>query len=166
MATYNLEGLVSVELEALEDYYDFEVEYEGRKIYTDLNFETKSIAVARMDMVRNILVNLHTFDAQNRVSIQQNYEGADDDSALFYVEHHMATLDKDEQESLIDFSNEAIAPELQLLSKLHLVRIAFYPDSEDYFVTFDYSLGEKYTDTLLVVNTDAQGVVDFITVES
>ena len=53
-----------------------------------------------------------------------------------------------------------------LLKKLHLVRVGLYPDSEEQFAIFDYSIGKDLTNYLVVINTDENGNLDYMTMES
>jgi hypothetical protein len=53
-----------------------------------------------------------------------------------------------------------------MLSKLHLVRVGLYPDSEDEFAIFDYSIGQELTQYLVVINTNEDGEIDYMTMES
>jgi len=52
------------------------------------------------------------------------------------------------------------------LTKLKLIRVGLYPTSEDNFAIFDYSIGEEITDYLVVINTDENGQLDYMTMES
>ena len=53
-----------------------------------------------------------------------------------------------------------------LLKKLHLVRVGLYPDSKDQFAIFDYSIGKELTNYLVVINTDENGNLEYMTMES
>jgi hypothetical protein len=44
--------------------------------------------------------------------------------------------------------------------------VGIYPDSEARFAVFDYSLGRNITDDLVVICTDENGNLDYITMES
>ena len=49
---------------------------------------------------------------------------------------------------------------------LHLNRIGFYPHDAQHYAVFDYTLGEEYTDYLLVVVLNDAGEIEYITMES
>jgi hypothetical protein len=53
-----------------------------------------------------------------------------------------------------------------LLQKLHLVRVGLYPHNEDQYATFDYSIDPEITNHLVVVFTDENGNLDYMTIES
>jgi hypothetical protein len=46
-----------------------------------------------------------------------------------------------------------------------LVRIGIYPQSEDFFASFDYSIGMDLTDYLVVIYTDKNGGVEDLVME-
>lgn len=166
MNTFNVTPDCAISLTSPEDYYDFVIVYEGYEISMDVNFENNNANVDNLGKVKNIIDQLAKYDQLNRLAIRKNLEGDDDDSALFYVEHLMSDLDQGDLKKLVNLNHPELSPEIQLLNGLKIDRIGFYPDSEDYFVTYDYTIGNNYTNYLLVVNTDAEGHVDFITTES
>ena len=53
-----------------------------------------------------------------------------------------------------------------MINALRLVRIGLYPDSDQQFATFDYSIGQELTDYLAVINTDEKGNLVDMTMES
>jgi len=73
------------------------------------------------------------------------------------IEHHLEEVGNDELSLLVNFENKSIELEKQLLDKIQLVRIGFYPDSKDVFAIFDYSIGEEITNYLIVINTNEKG---------
>ena len=52
------------------------------------------------------------------------------------------------------------------MNSLRLVRVGLFPDSEDRFAIFDYSIGRNLTQYLVVINTDENGNLDYMTMES
>lgn len=97
--------------------------------------------------------------------ILNDYKDEDCDTVIFYLNHHLEEFKK-ELSNLVNFDNTTTEPEQQLLTKLKLVRVGLYPDSEDNFVTFDYSIGQDITNYLVVTNTDENGQLDYMTMES
>lgn len=166
MNTFNVSPSCAISLTNPEDYYDFVIVHEGCEISVDVNFENNNANVDNLGKVKNIIDHLTKYDQMNRVAIKDNFAGGEDDSALFYVEHLLSDLDGDTLKKLVNVNHPEPSPEIQLLNSLKIDRIGFYPDSEDYFVTYDYTIGSDYTNYLLVITTDAEGKVDFITTES
>ncbi len=102
----------------------------------------------------------------NKTYILNDYNDEDGDTVKFYLEHHLEEVGKDELSNLINFEDATIEPEKQLLKKLKLVRVGLYPESKDDFAVFDYSIGERITNYLVVINTDEKGQLDYMTMES
>ncbi|THU39161.1 DUF2004 domain-containing protein [Niastella caeni] len=167
MSKYTLPHFEPIDLANLEEYYDTEIEFNGEEVDIDLNFGTKTIAPQRMDLVKKFLENLKDYDSKNRKYIEQDFADEDGDTVKTYVEHHLEEIDKDDLAELVDFNNKSIAPAQQLIKALRLVRVGFYPDGEeDQFAIFDYSIGRDLTDYLVVIFTDENGEMDYITMES
>ena len=166
MSLYTLPHFEPINIDALDEYYDTEMMLNDKAIQIDLNFENKSIAPEKMDQVKNILAQLLQLDQQNKTYIANDFEDEDGDTVRTYVEHHLEEIGRDELAAFIDFNNANLTPEQQCMHHLHLVRLGLYPDSEDYFATFDYSLGKDLTDYLVVINIDAEGQLQYLTMES
>jgi hypothetical protein len=166
MASYTLPHFGQLDTSNLEEYYDVDIEFSGKEIQVDLNFEDKSIDTKRLDLVKKFIDNIADFDKKNRKYIEQDYNDNEADTVKTYVEHHLEEISKDSLAGLVDFNNPSIEPEKQLVKALHLVRVGLYPDSEDQFAIFDYSIGSDLTNYLVVINTDEKGKLDYMTMES
>ena len=166
MAEYTLPHFGNLTLENLEEYYDVSIEFDGDEIEIDLNFEHKTIDTLTMNKVKNIIENIKMYDKLNKAHIEHDYNDENGDTVKFYLEHHLEEVEKEELSDLINFDDKTTEPELQLLKNLKLVRIGLYPDNEDNFAIFDYSIGVEITDYLVVLNTDEKGQLDYMAMES
>lgn len=165
MAKYALPHFGEIDTDALEEYYDVDIEFNGKELSLDLNFEGESIDSGRLDSVKKILEKLDEFDQQNKNYIEQDYKDEEADTVKTYVEHHLEEIGKDELAEIID-ADKSGKKELLLMKALHLVRVGFYPHGEEIFAIFDYSIGEDYTNYLVVINTDDKGKLVYMTMES
>jgi hypothetical protein len=166
MAEYALPYFGNLPTENLEEYYDVDIELNGNEIQVDLNFEHQTVDTLILDKVKNFIEKLEKFDELNKTYILNDYNDEDGDTVKFYLEHHLEEVDKEELTKLVNFDDTITEPEQQLLSKLKLVRVGLYPDNEDNFAIFDYSIGKDITDQLVVINTDENGQLDYMTMES
>jgi 5S rRNA maturation endonuclease (ribonuclease M5) len=166
MPEYTLPYFGKLPIENLKDYYDVDIEFNGNEIQIDLNFENKTIDSLALEKVKNFIENIEKLDKQNKTYILFDYLDEDGDTVKLYLEHHLEDVDKEELSELINFDDTTVEPEQQLLTKLKLVRVGLYPDSQDNFATFDYSIGRDITDYLVVIQTDENGALDYITMES
>ncbi|MBE5319923.1 DUF2004 domain-containing protein [Pedobacter sp. MR2016-19] len=166
MAEYALPYFGNLQTENLEEYYDVDIELNGNEIQVDLNFEHQTVDTLILDKVKNFIEKLEKFDKLNKTYILNDYNDEDGDTVKFYLEHHLEELDKEELTKLVNFDDTITEPEQQLLSKLKLVRVGLYPDNEDNFAIFDYSIGKDITNYLVVINTDENGQLDYMTMES
>jgi hypothetical protein len=163
MKNYTLPYFGELNLEDLEEYYDVEIDFDDRKIELDLNFGDKTIDPARLDVVRHFIDNLDKYNSKNYAAIKSDFK--DGDTVEEYINHHM-DIGEDGLSTIIDFANKKISPEKQMLSKIHLVRVGIYPEGEDQFAIFDYSIGRELTQYLIVLFTDEKGKLDYMTMES
>ena len=166
MATYTLPHFGQIDTTNLEDTYDVEIEFDGDKIQIDLNFDDKTIGTKRMDKVKKFIEKIKDLDVKNKKYIEKDYKDEDADTVRTYVQHHLEEIEKEKLKDLVDFNNEKVDPEIQLMKKLHLVRVGLYPDDEDEFAVFDYSIGKELTDYLVVINIDENGKLEEMTMES
>ncbi|REG88536.1 DUF2004 domain-containing protein [Flavobacterium aquicola] len=166
MAEYTLPHFGKLPIGNLEEYYDVDIEFNGNEIQIDLNFEDKIIDTPTMDKVKNFIGNIDKFDKLNKTYIHSDYSDEDGDTVKFYLEHHLEEISKDEISTLINFDDSSTEPEQQLLTKLKLVRVGLYPHDEDNFAIFDYTIGRELTDYLVVIKTDENGELDYMTMES
>ncbi|MES2573493.1 MAG: DUF2004 domain-containing protein [Bacteroidota bacterium] len=166
MAAYSLPHFGQLATENLDDYYNVDIKFNGNEIQIDLNFENKTIDIATLEKVKTFIENIEKFDKLNKSYIHNDYNDEEGNIVKFYLEHHLEEVEKEELSTLINFDDTSIEPEKQLLNKLGLVRVGLYPENEDNFAIFDYSIGPDITNELVVINTDENGQLDYMTIES
>ena len=98
--------------------------------------------------------------------MQNDLDDEEADTVRFYLENHLEELGTDDLEALIGAGAKATDKPKLLFKKLQLVRVGLYPDSVDQFAIFDYSIGKELTNYLVVINTDENGNLDYMTMES
>lgn len=166
MAKFSLPHFPDLDLNNLEEYHDVDIEFKGQKVQIDLNFEKKKIEPKRLEIAKWFIENISEFDTKNKRHIEQDFADKDCDTVRTYVEHYMEYFDRSELSNFIDFDNKTISPENQLIKSLRLVRMGLYPDSDENFATFDYSISPDTTDQLVVIFTQSNGEMDYMTMES
>ncbi|RZK30141.1 MAG: DUF2004 domain-containing protein [Hymenobacter sp.] len=166
MKNFALPYFEQLQLDSLEKYYSTKIELNGTTVRLDLNFEDKTAALSTMKSVKKIIDDIPRLDKQNKVYIDNDFNDENGDTVRFYLEHHLEVADKQELSTLIDFNDKGTEPEKQLLAKLHLIRIGLYPNNDENFAVFDYSLGESFTNYLVVINLNIKGKLDYMTMES
>lgn len=166
MAKFILPKFGQLDTENLEEYYDATIDLNGQEVQIDLNFGETTIGVDKLESVKKFIETISDLDLKNRKYIEADYHDEDADSVRTYVEHHLEELDEDDLSSLIDKSNKKLNPEMQLVKQLRLVRMGLYPQEEDQFAIFDYSIDPELTQYLVVLFTNEHGEVEYITMES
>ena len=151
---------------SLDEYDDTETSFSETQIQIDLNFENKTIELKRLEIVKHFLENIRIHDINNRKHIQNDYEDEDADTVRTYIENHLEELPTDDLDRLAGVNTKISDQPKQLVKKLHLVRVGLYPDNETQFAVFDYSLGKELTNYVVAINTDENGNLDYLTMES
>jgi hypothetical protein len=158
MAQVQLPFFGELDSNALEDYYQADIEYNGLPLQLDINFEETRIVPQRVEFIGQFIRNLKKQDAINMDYIKDDYEDGNADTVKEYLQHHL--------QELSGISNPTPEQEKDLMKKLRLVRVGLYPHSDSSFATFDYSIDPEKTQYLVVVNTDEEGNLDYMTMES
>jgi len=176
MAKYLLPHFGEIDLSALEESYETKIDLNQSKIRININFDNKTIDPSKMDIVKTFLEHIDQFDKQNNLHINNDYNNEDGVTVKEFVEFHIDEFDKEDLAQLVDFGNNEVTPEQQLLNKLKLERLGLYPDGkyDSIFAVFDYTFeGNVYvdgvrtiTDQIIVVKTDETGQLDHLTCES
>ena len=164
--TIKLPSFGIIDATSLDEYYDTTIDLNGGQINVDLNFDNKTIDIKRLEIVKHFIENIRIHDLNNKKHIQNDFDGKSGDTVRSYIEDRLEDLATDELEELIGSNTKTSDQPKLLLKQLHLVRVGLYPDSETQFATFDYSLGRTLTDYLVVIVTDENGNLDYITMES
>lgn len=168
MAEYTLPYFGKLQTENLEEYYNVDIEFSGKEIQIDLNFENKTIDIVTFDKLKNFVENITKFDKQNQGYIKSDFDDEHGDTIKEYVTFHIEELG-DDFLGQIDISRDNTDKEQAFLKKLYLTRVGLYPDGKydtSYFAVFDYSVNKDLTDQLIVVKTDENGNLDHLSWES
>lgn len=166
MANFKLPYFGILDNMSLEDYYVTDIDFNGLEVQIDLNFEHVTIGINRLEIIKHFIENLRIHDLNNKRYLQNDFDDRNADNARFYIEKHLEDIGTDELTELIGRGTKTIDQPGLLLKKLHLVRVGLYPDSETAFAVFDYTIGKELTDQLVVINTDENGNLDYISLES
>lgn len=166
MATFILPHFGPLDPEDLDEYYDTEIALGSKPVEIDLNFEAKIIDPRRLETVQHFIDNIRIFDINNKGHIAKDYANQNGDTVKFYIAHHLEELGAPELATLLPRGSKAAEHEKLLLQQLHLVRVGIYPDSASQFAVFDYSIGKDITNDLVVLFTDENGNLDYMTMES
>lgn len=164
MTNFTFPYFGEIDLNNLQE--DYETKIRINNVEVDLHFENNSINIAKAQTIKNVLENLTDFDIQNKTYIENDYHDEENSTVKEYLEFHLEELDNKILAEFIDFEDQNSNPEKQLLKKLKLASIGFYPDDSDNFAVFDYTIDKKITNYLIVVNTDENNNLDDITWES
>ncbi len=166
MANIRLPHFGMLDAEALEEYYDVEMEYNNTSVQIDLNFDNSSIDIQKLETAKHFIDNIRIHDLSNRKHIEKDFADEDGDTVMEYIDMHLENLGEPEIASLIGPNTKKADQPRLLMQKLHLIRVGLYPHNEDQYATFDYSIAPEIMDHLVVVFSDINGNLDYMTIES
>lgn len=152
---YKLPHFDEIDLNQFEEYYNVDIEENGQNVNIDLNFEGTKIDAQLFDLIKTIIENIELEDSKNRTYITADFKYGDGDTVKEYLEFHIEEL-AEELSEVVNFEDKSKSPEEQLMEKLKLDRIGFYPENES-FVVFDYIVDKELSDQIIVVNVDKEG---------
>lgn len=155
-----------IDTENVASYTDVTVNFQGKEISIDLNFDQKTTTSQVLNKCKAFLEQLDAWEKQNQSSIDRDYLTREYDTVKEYLEHHLEEIPEYELFQLIDKDNQSKSYIEQLREKLSLKRLGLYPEQGKSFATFDYSIGVEITQYLVVIVTDENGVLQQMMMES
>ena len=87
MRYYLLPPFGQINLDALNEEYRSEIEFNGKTITLDINFAKTNIEKSAMDTIKFFIENIDTFDRQNKVNINSDFNDENGDTVKEYVRH-------------------------------------------------------------------------------
>jgi hypothetical protein len=164
MSKITLVNFGVLDSDQLEEYYDTEIQFDNRSIDVDINFENDSIAIEKLEKINSWLTDIEKINNLGLMAIRHDF--ATSNTVKEYIEHHLDELDSDDLKKLLNQGALGITKEEKLLSILKIKRIGFYPDTEERFLSLDYTLDKDLTDYLVVLDFTEDGNLYYITLES
>lgn len=166
MAIVELPYFGPLDTTSVEEYYETEIQHNYMSVQIDINFENNTIEEERLIAVKKFLEKIPAWAIQNKKYIQDNLTDENDDTVREYAEFILEEFQEADLQEMIDMDTDMEERVNQLTRMLHLVRIGLYPDGDAQFAVFDYTIGHDLLDHLVVINTDENGKLDYITMES
>jgi hypothetical protein len=174
MSSYILPHFGVLNLKSLQEHSEAQIVLAGHRVQLDLNFASSAIRATRMEIAKNILKHLEEHNTANLLTIRSSVNAESSlegpGAVRAYIEHHMEPMPPNEGEweepgTVTDEINPQGQMVSQILSKIHLFRVRLYPESEDLFAVFDYSIGRYLSEYLLVLNLNEKGALESIALE-
>jgi|GEM_PF-1529946 len=155
-----------IDLAASRSWY-VEVNFGGRTVIVDLTIETAGLPESALQGLPQELADLEPLDRAARAAIVADAKAVDEDSAAaLYLTHHYDELETKIYQRLFG----GAAPDLDnpepYLSRLRLVRVGLYPESDTRRIVLDYSIDPDMTHYLLCVGFDSANKVVSVELES
>lgn len=163
MSKKNIIYFGEIEINLPKETSEGKVTIDNRPIDLDLNFYSGVPKYDWANEYESYITNLKQHKTYVEAAFKEDYEEEGDTKE--YVNFHLEELEASVIDKILAGTDASQSEEERLLSALKLVRIGFYPGKENYAV-WDYTIGRDITDMLVVVNTDNEGNIQYVTWES
>jgi hypothetical protein len=166
MNRYNSKYFGEINLYAVEERCDAEIEYKEKSVSLDLNtVGFTKIESAYIQAVDDFLDGLDSYEPTLRTALKKDPKEKGETD--YYLQEHIEELSKEEINRLILTADKKGTKKEQPLSVVYLRGKGLYPEQEDEtLAVFDYTLSDELTDDLLVINVSKDWLIKWITVES
>ena len=162
--SYSLPYFGIVDPEALNEYYDLRTEMAGQQVTVDINFDEACIAVEKLDQLRVRLGTLPALLGRAWDAVRESFLHEQD--ARKYIDRHMDLLDSPELQKGLRQADASLSSEEKLFALVRPLRIGLYPEDEESYFVFDFSLSRELTDYLIVVVMTVDEKLRYVTTES
>lgn len=160
----------------LSFFGDIDLDQVKSEYISSLNFEESKIAlnlnIFENDMVTTEMINKADVFLQNiDETIRKVYKYLLDDyesegETYGYIQHHIDSLEPNEIIAILGKHTPDVDQNDDLVAKLKLNRIALFPEDDDEFAVFDFTIGQDYTDYVIAIYTDREGNLIDLGIES
>ena len=162
--SYSLPYFGTVDPEALNEYYDVQTEMAGQQLTVDINFDESSIAIEKLDQLRIRLETLPALLGHASDAVRESFRREQD--ARKYIDQHMDLIDSPELRKGLRAADATLSSEEKLFALVRPLRIGLYPEDEESYFVFDFSLSRELTDYLIVVVMSVDEKLRYVTTES
>ena len=162
--SYSLPYFGTVDPEALNEYYDVQTEMAGQRLTVDINFDESSIAIEKLDQLRIRLETLQALLGHASDAVRESFRQEQD--ARKYIDQHMDLIDSPELQKGLRQADAGLSSEEKLFALVRPLRIGLYPEDEESYFVFDFSLSRELTDYLIVVVMSVDEKLRYVTTES
>ena len=148
----------------IEEYYDGAINFDGKDVEIDLNFESESVDNDLLEDVVSVTSKIDSFAKKAWSAISDDWDlDAESETVRFYLQHH---LDEFSEKEVVKLFGTSVVDKSVFFSALSLVRIGLYPEDDEMFSVFDIQLSQELTDYLMSVSISSDGQITGISFES
>lgn len=145
--------------------YETTTDLNNNKVRLDLNFDSDEINdIGILNGVKLILENLAEFDKKAKTEIASDF--SKNGTVAEYIEHHLSELNETQISELFKSLEKKLTDKQNLLAKIKLERVGFFPENKNGIAIFDYTIGKEFTNYLIVVEINEKGEIVDIRTES
>lgn len=156
MNQQNLLFFGDIDLEQVKSEYISSLNFDGSKIALNLNiFDDETVTPEIIKKANVFLENIDEIIRRVYKYLLDDYES--EGETYGYIQHHIDNLENEDIIQILGKHTPEIAQNDDLVAKLKLNRIAVFPEDDDEFAVFDFTIGSDYTDYVMAIYTDKDG---------
>lgn len=156
MNQQNLLFFGDIDLEQVKSEYISSLNFDGSKIALNLNiFDDETVTPEIIKKANVFLENIDEIIRRVYKFLLDDYES--EGETYGYIQHHIDNLENEDIIQILGKHTPEIAQNDDLVAKLKLNRIAVFPEDDDEFAVFDFTIGSDYTDYVMAIYTDKDG---------
>lgn len=154
-----------IDLDQVKNEYTSSLQFDEKKITINMNiFEDETVTPEIINKAQAFLEKIEDQIRSVNKYMLDDYES--EGETYGYIEHHIENLTPEEIKEIIGKYTPEEAQEDDLVANLKLNRIAIFPEDDDEFAVFDFTIGEQYTDYVIAIYTDIDGKLIDLGIES
>jgi len=148
MKHYTSDFFGKIDLNDEVEDYDAKLNHENRVVELDLNIYLEGKpSVEQLSEIGDFLKNIKKYETEIKDFFEADFNNGG--MSKEFIEEHLEEDYQEELAYLIDENDKEKTPAEQLLSKIYLRRVGFYPN--DYrFAIFDFYVNHEVSDQILV----------------
>ncbi|HUH73150.1 MAG TPA: DUF2004 domain-containing protein [Chitinophagales bacterium] len=154
-----------IDLDQVKSEYISNLKFEESNIALNLNiFENDTVTPEIIEKADVFLKAIEDTIRRVYKYLLDDYES--EGETYGYIQHHIDNLEPEEIINILGKHTPDVDQNDDLVGKLKLNRIAVFPEDDDEFAVFDFTIGRDYTDYVMAIYTDRDGNLIDLGIES
>jgi hypothetical protein len=145
--------------------WEFECIISERRVLLDVNVHRSELTRAEADQIPQFLDIASQFDARAHDAFSAALLTAPDNAVTRYARYHVAEIPAEELSASLGLTDPRELSPAYLTHALTLQRIGLYPEQNDQYAVFDYSIDPTLTDYVLAVTFTRAGEIVAVAME-
>ena len=154
-----------IDLNEVKSEYTSSLQFDDEKITVNLNiFENDSVTPEMIEKADAFLQKIEDAIRNAYKYLLDDYES--EGETYGYIQHHIDQLSPEEMIEILGKHTPDVDQNDDLVAHLKINRIAIFPEDDDEFAVFDFTIGRDYSDYVIAIYTDIESKLIDLGIES